>query len=1239
MKEIPVGVLVDPAVKQASTHGYNNHDFELFAVIARHTRLTIDQAMPLADLLGKISLNDPLFGRCAAGPLEIILRRFGDKSRAHEFVQRFSKVALATFMHVETKHGGQMRQLRDKQRADIADAKSRGDNEDNASKLIFDKKNGDYDVLMIRQALIVSMLQLIVKIDNQIYNLRTRPLIEMVNEQFAHLNDGRRSKGLTALLNFMDTGHVLGEQLGDADVYEFASEDDNSDDYRDEEDYGAPETRRKRNESDSTREMMRQAQQGKILVFSDDEDEDSNGMYRDRDDESEDDNYYQRVGAYQDAGNASGSDDDNYVATAPGGKRQFKRGAELPSVNTSDLIDGLGNDSEIPQQRQQKQKPRRPGGGKHRPQPSPRTKRVRKSKQKGHKVISAKNNADHKRLEYERGSTKAARDKKQSEWLVGKRKVHMKIKKAPKTVQGDIDAHKMKHEQRLRDEHRVKMEKQHREQQVRRRMRQQFDRKLAAKQMYRRRQQQKKARGVKVIRLFGRIDRGDRHAGNFYERQDAMLQMHLNAEGETQKAIDSAREWIDESLALFKKWLRPLKYIFTIYTSEFVNAFSPAFDFQALMERSGGLALGEYMKFCRDFKLVPMILNRTESLALYHYANAEDGNRTARHNEPLLGFEELVSCLHGVAMSSAFNSLPDVQDRVDALCAFMRRQAITQGLSGPEGSINKVLHRRLGNKRHWEDGRCPMVEYRWIVPRSLGMPTSVVVSLEIVDECVAAAANVHVLDLVKMDWEETEEPEEDAWEPPSTVPLVNDRLYPADIIAKNRADIHPAAGSHVYGFGGGFVPPPKPKRIKRQKYGKFGERTIGQLPLRFVPAARYMISILRELADDCTNGKARKRLMMRYSISGKGWEAVTEAPLRQGIGADAGFVKMGPRKVQVPPEPKFQSPKRKEKAAMRRLRAAHREEEINELKERKRQARALELEEILETQKRKHAEREAKKKEDEERVKALKKSREAHRRKEAAELARRQREQIEEWKANGGRRGGGKKGVYKNYMSTDSRDSSQYADEKRKKMVAFKKKKAAEKAKLEAEAAAKRKKKQMAEESRQRSVQAQRKKQQAAEAKAKDDAELRKSIEAQRDGNDSDSQGKGGEEEDDTEAQTMAALKIEAAVRGKRDRGKVKKMKEQRKKEIEAANKIEARVRGNRDRARVQKMKEDKKRKEGEEKEGTGVVGEVSDDEDTPPTTPPRDTAEDAAPAPPPREAKENPEAEESESSLNSDEE
>merc|ERR1712195_366883 len=144
----------------------------------------------------------------------------------------------------------------------------------------------------------------------------------------------------------------------------------------------------------------------------------------------------------------------------------------------------------------------------------------------------------------------------------------------------------------------------------------------------------------------------------------------------------------------------------------------------------------------RDFRLVPKLMNKTESLSLYHYANSEDGNRTARHNEPLLGFEELISCLHGVAMGEMFNSLPNVKDKVDALCAFMRREAITQGKE------NRMLHRRLGSRLQWEDGRCPMIEYRWILPPSLPMKDSLRFSLEIIDEMIAAAAHVHILDLV-----------------------------------------------------------------------------------------------------------------------------------------------------------------------------------------------------------------------------------------------------------------------------------------------------------------------------------------------------------------------------------------------------------------------------------------------------------------------------------------------------------
>ena len=56
--------------------------------------------------------------------------------------------------------------------------------------------------------------------------------------------------------------------------------------------------------------------------------------------------------------------------------------------------------------------------------------------------------------------------KEQAQWMVGKRKIKMKIKKAPKTVQGDIDAYKNKHEMKLRNRERKQREKDYRESQV-----------------------------------------------------------------------------------------------------------------------------------------------------------------------------------------------------------------------------------------------------------------------------------------------------------------------------------------------------------------------------------------------------------------------------------------------------------------------------------------------------------------------------------------------------------------------------------------------------------------------------------------------------------------------------------------------------------------------------------------------------------------------------------------------------
>ncbi len=173
MLHIPVGVLVTPTVKQCAVHGYNNHDFDLFVVISRHARLTCDQCMPLADLLGKVSLNDPLFGRSAAAPLEILMRRFGDIPRMHDFVERFVKVALSSFMHVETRHGATMRSLRDKALQKMEAATRTGVAEPAKAAVPDTEEEGaQFDLLVVRHALIVHMLELIVQLENRVYETR-----------------------------------------------------------------------------------------------------------------------------------------------------------------------------------------------------------------------------------------------------------------------------------------------------------------------------------------------------------------------------------------------------------------------------------------------------------------------------------------------------------------------------------------------------------------------------------------------------------------------------------------------------------------------------------------------------------------------------------------------------------------------------------------------------------------------------------------------------------------------------------------------------------------------------------------------------------------------------------------------------------------------------------------------------------------------------------------------------------
>merc|ERR1712199_33367 len=101
--QVPVGVMVEPLTKQATLKGYSNNDFSGFITLAKHPRLSLRHGLLLGDLLGKIAINDPIFGRVASMPLLIIVNRFHNEPTMQEYIERFSKVALSMLMHIESK--------------------------------------------------------------------------------------------------------------------------------------------------------------------------------------------------------------------------------------------------------------------------------------------------------------------------------------------------------------------------------------------------------------------------------------------------------------------------------------------------------------------------------------------------------------------------------------------------------------------------------------------------------------------------------------------------------------------------------------------------------------------------------------------------------------------------------------------------------------------------------------------------------------------------------------------------------------------------------------------------------------------------------------------------------------------------------------------------------------------------------------------------------------------------------
>lgn len=103
---IPLNLLLDPLIKQISisenvTFFYKVFDFDFFTMVAKHPKLTSQYAIPLANLLGNVYLNDVVLASAACIPLMLLFSRFNLDPLMQEHIIKFETLCLAQLMSLE----------------------------------------------------------------------------------------------------------------------------------------------------------------------------------------------------------------------------------------------------------------------------------------------------------------------------------------------------------------------------------------------------------------------------------------------------------------------------------------------------------------------------------------------------------------------------------------------------------------------------------------------------------------------------------------------------------------------------------------------------------------------------------------------------------------------------------------------------------------------------------------------------------------------------------------------------------------------------------------------------------------------------------------------------------------------------------------------------------------------------------------------------------------------------------
>ncbi|CAG9322647.1 unnamed protein product [Blepharisma stoltei] len=97
IQSLPVGIIVEPLFKQLQILeeiSMNIFDFDFYIAIARHPRISSENAVQMLDSLGRVYLNDIQFSKAASTPFVLLTSRFFDKPIVQEYIIKYLQVAL-----------------------------------------------------------------------------------------------------------------------------------------------------------------------------------------------------------------------------------------------------------------------------------------------------------------------------------------------------------------------------------------------------------------------------------------------------------------------------------------------------------------------------------------------------------------------------------------------------------------------------------------------------------------------------------------------------------------------------------------------------------------------------------------------------------------------------------------------------------------------------------------------------------------------------------------------------------------------------------------------------------------------------------------------------------------------------------------------------------------------------------------------------------------------------------------